>query len=99
MTVNDVNTGIPPDALNGIFDMFVHVNANSSRRARNPLALGLWLTKRLVELPAERSKQEPRVTAEEANSSCTCPLQSANRGGAVPSGILAAALECCWRRR
>ena len=47
MTVSDTGTGIPPDQLERIFEMFTQVD-RSVRRAQGGLGIGLTLVRRLV---------------------------------------------------
>ena len=49
VSVRDNGIGIPPDRLNGIFDLFVQVET-SLERAQGGLGIGLTLVRRLVEM-------------------------------------------------
>jgi PAS domain S-box-containing protein len=49
VTVKDTGTGIPPDKLESIFDMFTQVDG-SRERAQGGLGIGLTLVKRLVQM-------------------------------------------------
>jgi signal transduction histidine kinase/ActR/RegA family two-component response regulator len=49
ITVKDNGIGIPPDKINGIFEMFSQVD-QSLERSQSGLGIGLTLAKRLVEL-------------------------------------------------
>ena len=48
ISVRDNGMGIPPDMLPQVFDMFVQVDASTSR-SQGGLGIGLTLVKRLVE--------------------------------------------------
>jgi PAS domain S-box-containing protein len=49
VTVADTGSGIPPDQLNSIFDMFTQVD-QTLERSQGGLGIGLTLVKRLVEM-------------------------------------------------
>jgi PAS domain S-box-containing protein len=49
VSVKDNGSGIPPDKLNSIFDMFMQVEL-TSERSQGGLGIGLTLVKRLVEM-------------------------------------------------
>jgi len=49
VTVSDNGTGIPPDKIDSIFDMFTQVD-RSLERSQGGLGIGLTLVKRLVEM-------------------------------------------------
>ena len=49
ISVRDNGVGIPPDMLKQVFDMFLQVDASTSR-SRGGLGIGLTLVKRLVHL-------------------------------------------------
>jgi PAS domain S-box-containing protein len=49
VTIKDTGSGIPPDKLNSIFDMFMQVD-RSLERSQSGLGIGLTLVKRLVEM-------------------------------------------------
>jgi PAS domain S-box-containing protein len=49
VTVKDTGSGIPPDKLDSIFDMFMQVD-RSAARSQGGLGIGLTLVKRLVEM-------------------------------------------------
>jgi PAS domain S-box-containing protein len=49
ISVSDTGIGIPPAALTGLFDMFMHNDATSNH-PKDGLGIGLMLAKRLIEL-------------------------------------------------
>lgn len=49
VTVQDTGTGIPPEELGGVFDMFTQVD-RTLERSHGGLGIGLTLVKRLVEM-------------------------------------------------
>lgn len=73
VTVGDTGIGIPPDKLDGIFEMFSQ-EEHSSERFRGGLGLGLTLVKQLVEMHGGTVTAHSRGTGQGAEFTVQLPV-------------------------
>jgi signal transduction histidine kinase len=82
VTVSDTGTGLAPEMLKSIFDMFVQVSG-TAREAQGGLGIGLTLVKSLVELHGGTVEAASEGLGRGATFTVRLPL---SRNGAAPPG-------------
>jgi signal transduction histidine kinase/ActR/RegA family two-component response regulator len=82
VTVSDTGTGLAPEMLQSIFDMFVQVSG-TAREAQGGLGIGLTLVKSLVELHGGTVEAASEGLGRGATFTVRLPL---SRNGAAPAG-------------
>jgi PAS domain S-box-containing protein len=96
VTIRDTGTGIPPDKLGSIFDMFTQVDPQL-QRSQGGLGIGLTLVKRLVEMhggsveaPKRRGRTGKRIRGALADrqrkrrSGCDCAAGGRGADASAP---------------
>jgi PAS domain S-box-containing protein len=84
VTVSDTGTGIPPEALPGVFDMFAQVD-RSLERTQGGLGIGLTLVKRLVDMHGGRVEVRSEGRDKGTQVSVTLSVVAASRAAEARS--------------
>jgi signal transduction histidine kinase/ActR/RegA family two-component response regulator len=84
VAVADDGIGIPPSALEGIFDMFSQVDARDSR-AQSGLGIGLTIVRRLVEMHGGEARAESAGPGQGSRFIVTLPRVRDARPRAMPA--------------